>query len=179
LILLDVTLPGISGFEALRRLRATSQTPVIMLTARGEEIDRVVGLEIGADDYLPKPFSLRELVARMNAILRRASRPAESSDPPSAPIALDPRSRTVRRQGKPLDLTTAEFDLLRMLMDSAGTPVPREDLCRDVFGREYTVFDRGIDNLISSLRRKLGPTRDGLERIKTIRNVGYQFVDLP
>lgn len=186
LILLDVNLPDINGFEVLRRLRRDSDVPVIMLTARGEEIDRVVGLEIGADDYLAKPFSVRELVARINAILRRAVR--QQAQPPTdedahrelrhGSVRMDLRSRTVRRENQVVALTTSEFEMLRVLMEQAGVPVRREELSRAVFEREYTPFDRSVDNLISGLRRKLGATPDGLERIKSIRNVGYVYADL-
>ena len=185
LILLDVNLPGMNGFEVLRRLRRDSNVPVIMLTARGEEVDRIVGLEIGADDYLPKPFSVRELVARINAILRRAGRerlapPADKSsrELKHGSVSMDLLSHTVRRDNRIVPLTTSEFELLRVLMDSAGAPVRREDLSKNVFDREYSVFDRSIDNLVSALRRKLGATPEGLERIKSIRNVGYMFADL-
>ncbi len=186
LILLDVMLPGINGFEALRRLRRCSDVPVIMLTARGEEVDRVVGLEIGADDYLSKPFSIRELVARINAILRRTAKSREPygkgederREMKHGSVRMDLLTRTVRCQGQIVSLTTGEFDLLRLLMESAGEPVSREDLCKGVLDRDYSVFDRGIDNLVSALRRKLGATPDGLERIKTIRNIGYVYVDL-
>lgn len=179
IILLDVMLPGINGFETLRRIRAEFPTPVIMLTARGAEVDRIVGLEIGADDYIPKPFSFRELVARMQAVLRRTFHPP-SPAPAAIPAAakgvyLDARTRSVRSDGQLLDLTAAEYEVLRLLMQARGEPVSREVLCRKVFDREYSVLDRGIDNLISSVRKKLGPTPDGLERIKTIRNVGYVF----
>jgi two-component system response regulator CpxR len=185
LILLDVNLPDINGFEVLRRLRRESDTPVIMLTARGEEVDRIVGLEIGADDYLPKPFSVRELVARINAILRRAGKghPAPAGEEfrrelQHGSVRMDLLSRTVRRAGQVVSLTTSEFELLRVLMESAGTPINREDLSKRVFDREYSVFDRSIDNLVSALRRKLGATPEGLERIKSIRNVGYMYADL-
>jgi two-component system, OmpR family, response regulator CpxR len=176
MVLLDVTLPGINGFETLRRLRSRSNVPVVMLTARGEDLDRIVGLEIGADDYLPKPFHFRELVARMNAVLRRTS-PSYANAPRGAQsgIQIEVHSRLVRRDGQVLDLTTSEYDLLRVLMESAGNTVPREDLCQQVLGREFNPLDRGIDNLISSLRRKLGPTDEGLERIKTVRNLGYLY----
>jgi DNA-binding response OmpR family regulator len=181
LVLLDVMLPGMNGFETLRRIRATSAIPVIMLTARGQDVDRIVGLEIGADDYLPKPFNIRELSARIQAVLRRSSSAPSSATTPAAAVPpqigvhLDSQSRSVRREGQLLDLTSAEYELLRILMQSGSQPVTREVLCRKVFDREYSVLDRGIDNLISSLRKKLGPTSDGLERIKTIRNVGYVF----
>jgi two-component system response regulator CpxR len=185
LILLDVNLPDINGFEVLRRLRRESDVPVIMLTARGEEVDRVVGLEIGADDYLPKPFSVRELVARINAILRRATK--EAHTPPAeegrrelkhGSVRLDVLNRTVRRDGQIIPMTTSEFDLLRVLMESAGVPVPREALFKSVLDREYSAFDRAIDNLVSALRRKLGATAEGLERIKSIRNIGYMYADV-
>jgi len=186
LVLLDVTLPGINGFEVLRRLRRESDVPVIMLTARGEEVDRIVGLEIGADDYLPKPFSVRELIARINAILRRAgsARAAQASSDGAGreircgSVSLDLARRSVRRDGRIVSLTTTEFELLRALMESAGHPVRREDLSKSVLDREYSVFDRAIDNLVSALRRKLGATPEGLERIKSIRNVGYMYADL-
>ncbi|MBL8209658.1 MAG: response regulator transcription factor [Bryobacterales bacterium] len=179
LVLLDVMLPGINGFETLRRIRAEFPTPVIMLTARGAEVDRIVGLEIGADDYIAKPFSFRELVARMQAVLRRSfpSLTPSAMPVPASPkgVHLDGRTRSVRCDGQLLELTAAEYEVLRLLMQAGGEPVTREVLCRKVFDREYSVLDRGIDNLISSVRRKLGPTPDGLERIKTIRNVGYVF----
>jgi DNA-binding response OmpR family regulator len=185
LVLLDVNLPDINGFEVLRRLRRESDVPVIMLTARGEEVDRIVGLEIGADDYLPKPFSVRELVARINAILRRTGKqspaqPAEGArrELKRGSVQMDVLTRTVRRDGQIVPLTTSEFELLRVLMESAGIPLSREDLSRSVFEREYSVFDRSIDNLVSALRRKLGATTGGLERIKSIRNVGYMYADV-
>jgi two-component system response regulator CpxR len=185
-VLLDVNLPDINGFEVLRRLRRQSDVPVIMLTARGEEVDRIVGLEIGADDYLPKPFSVRELVARIHAILRRAARTNLTQGPAAnnrraitlGSISIDLSTRTVRRDGRIVPTTTSEFDLLRALMESPGNPVRREDLSKQVFDREYSVFDRSIDNLITALRRKLGATAEGLERIKSIRNVGYMFADV-
>jgi two-component system, OmpR family, response regulator CpxR len=182
LVILDVMLPGMNGFEVLRQLRTHFQTPVLMLTARGDDVDRIVGLEIGADDYLPKPFNPRELVARVNAILRR-SQPAQEASPSgeiitSGDVELDPRARVVRRGGELIDLTTAEFDLLRVLLQSAGQVVPREQLFQDVLGREFSVFDRSIDNHISSLRRKLGPRVHGVERIKSVRNIGYQYAIL-
>lgn len=186
LILLDVSLPDINGFEVLRRLRRESDIPVIMLTARGEEIDRIVGLEIGADDYLPKPYSVRELIARINAILRRASRDRMDSQAAGengrelrrGAVSMDLLTRTVRSDGRVVPMTTSEFDLLRALMESAGAPVRRDELSRRVFNREYSPLDRSIDNLVSALRRKLGATPEGLERIKSIRNIGYMYADL-
>lgn len=181
LVILDVMLPGINGFDVLRQLRAQSQVPVLMLTARGDDVDRIVGLEIGADDYLPKPFNPRELVARVNAILRRTHtihEPSAAETVTIGDIELDPRARIVRRDSELIDLTTAEFDLLRVLLQSAGQVVPREQLFQNVLGRDFSVFDRSIDNHISSLRRKLGPRVSGVERIKSVRNIGYQYAVL-
>jgi DNA-binding response OmpR family regulator len=180
LVVLDVMLPGMNGFELLRQLRTHSAVPVLMLTARGDDVDRIVGLEIGADDYLPKPFNPRELVARVHAILRRSQ---SSSDTPApsdetlrvGDVDLDPRSRVVRRGNELVELTTAEFDLLRVLLLQAGQVVPREQLFQEVLGREFAVFDRSIDNHVSSLRRKLGPRTNDIERIKSVRNIGYQY----
>jgi DNA-binding response OmpR family regulator len=180
LVVLDVMLPGINGFELLRQLRTHSQVPVLMLTARGDDVDRIVGLEIGADDYLPKPFNPRELVARVHAILRRSQSSADlsASDDETITVGdveLDSRSRVVRRASELVDLTTAEFDLLRVLLLQAGQVVPREQLFQVVLGREFSVFDRSIDNHVSSLRRKLGARIYDVERIKSVRNVGYQY----
>ena len=178
LVVLDVMLPGIDGFEILRRLRAQSKVPVIMLTARGEDVDRIVGLELGADDYLPKPFNPRELAARIRAILRRyEARPAE----PNARlelngIALDPGSREVLAAGKRVELTTFEFDILEMLMRSAGRVLSRDALMEKFFNRKATPYDRSIDMHISHLRKKL---EAGDSLIKTIRGVGYQFSRSP
>ena len=179
LAVLDVMLPGINGFEVLRRIRATSRLPVLLLTARGEDVDRIVGLEIGADDYLPKPFNPRELVARIRAILRRTR--ADGSGSPPAPdivrvgeIELDPASRTVRMEGKPVDLTSVEFNLLEVLLREAGRVVPRERLVNAVLSRKFSPFDRSIDMHISKVRKKLGATEND-EHIKTVRGVGYIF----
>ena len=178
LVVLDVMLPGIDGFEILRRLRGQSKVPVIMLTARGEDVDRIVGLELGADDYLPKPFNPRELTARIRAILRRyEARPAE----PNARlelngIALDPGTREVTAAGKRVELTTFEFDILEMLMRSAGRVLSRDALMEKFFNRKATPYDRSIDMHISHLRKKLDA---GDALIKTIRGVGYQFSRSP
>jgi two-component system response regulator CpxR len=178
LVVLDVMLPGIDGFEILRRLRVQSKVPVIMLTARGEDVDRIVGLELGADDYLPKPFNPRELAARIRAILRRyETRPTE----PSARlelngIALDTGTREVLAAGKRVELTTFEFDILEMLMRSAGRVLSRDALMEKFFNRKATPYDRSIDMHISHLRKKLDA---GDSLIKTIRGVGYQFSRSP
>jgi DNA-binding response OmpR family regulator len=182
LVVLDVMLPGINGFEALRRIRAKSQIPVLMLTARGEDVDRIVGLEIGADDYLPKPFNPRELVARIHAILRRARSGSSDGVSPAlqeplsvGDVEMDFGTRTVRREGEEVRLTAMEFDVLEVLMRSAGQVVPREDLVRQVLGRIYSPYDRSIDVHVSNLRKKLGHEVGGKERIKAIRQVGYLY----
>jgi two-component system response regulator CpxR len=179
LVVLDVMLPGLDGFEILRRLRAQSKVPVMMLTARGEDVDRIIGLEIGADDYLAKPFNPRELAARIRAILRRyEARPAASvsSRIEVNGIALDPASREVFSNGKAVELTTFEFDILEMLMRSAGRVLSRDALMENFYNRKATPFDRSIDMHISHLRKKL---ERGDFIIKTIRGVGYQLARTP
>lgn len=177
LIVLDVMLPGMDGFEVLRRIRAESRIPVLMLTARGDDLDRILGLEIGADDYLPKPFNPRELAARIRAILRRA-KAGSSKQCDSAPITvgdleLNVGSRLVRLGTEVLNLTTVEFDLLEKLVKSVGRVVGREELVKEVLGREFSPFDRSIDTHICNLRKKVGSNSDGTERIKGVRGVGY------
>ena len=174
LVVLDVMLPGIDGFEILRRLRAESKVPVIMLTARGEDVDRIIGLELGADDYLPKPFNPRELVARIRAILRRYEpRPSAGGGRIEVGgISLNPGTREVTVNGKPVDFTTFEFDILELLMRSAGRVLSRDSLMENFYNRKATPFDRSIDMHISHLRKKL---EHGDALIKTIRGVGYQF----
>jgi len=178
LVVLDVMLPGIDGFEILRRLRTHSKVPVIMLTARGEDVDRIVGLEIGADDYLAKPFNPRELAARIRAILRRyEARPAAPAGRIEVNgIVLDPANREVYSGGKPIELTTFEFDILEMLMRSAGRVLSRDALMENFYNRKATPFDRSIDMHISHLRKKL---ERGDSIIKTIRGVGYQLARTP
>ena len=176
LILLDVMMPDMNGFDVLRRIRAESRLPVLMLTAKGDTLDRVLGLEMGADDYLPKPFDPPELAARVRAILRRAS--LQSAGPAPivvADVELDAGTRTVRKKGKLIDLTTVEFDLLAALVRTAGNTVSREDLARDVLGREFSPFDRSIDTHVCNLRKKIGPFEDGTERIKGVRGAGYLY----
>src|ERR1700723_4347822 len=179
LVVLDVMLPGINGFEVLRRIRSVSKIPVLLLTARGEDVDRIVGLEIGADDYLPKPFNPRELVARIRAILRRTR---SDKSAPSAPeivrvgeIELDPATRSVRRDGQPVDLTSVEFNLLEVLLREAGRVVPRERLGNALLSRKFSPFDRSIDMHVSKIRKKLGESDSGVDHIKTVRGVGYIF----
>lgn len=191
ILLLDVMLPKMNGLEVLRRLRQSTSTPVLMLTARGDDVDRILGLELGADDYLPKPFHPRELTARIRAILRRTQPAAgagkhERPERPERPerlvsgdIELDNATRAVRRGGVWLDLTSVEFDLLERLLRAAGRIVTREELVKDVLGREFSPFDRSIDMHLSNLRKKLGHeihTADGpIERIKSVRGVGYLY----
>ncbi len=177
LVVLDVMLPGFDGLEVLRRLRAKSHVPVLMLTARGEDIDRIVGLEIGADDYLPKPFNPRELLARIRAILRRGEAAARPQGVLRVQdVELDPGARKVTRQGVPIELTTLEFDILEQLMKSAGRVLSRDQLMDALYERPATPFDRSIDMHISHLRRKLeAPQFGDRPLIKTIRGVGYVF----
>ncbi|MBK9168762.1 MAG: response regulator transcription factor [Bryobacterales bacterium] len=174
LVVLDVMLPGLDGFEVLRRLRKASDAPVLMLSARGDDVDRIVGLEIGADDYLPKPFHPKELVARIRAILRRSSGAgAEGRRVLSAGgVTLDLGARAARCQDRGLELTTTEFDVLRLLMESAGRVLSRDALLEKLVGREGGPFDRSIDMHVSHLRKKMG---DCARRIVTVRGVGYQF----
>ena len=177
LLVLDVMLPGINGFEVLRRLRATSRMPVLLLTARGEDVDRILGLELGADDYLPKPFNPRELVARIRAILRRTQTLGDAKQPvlQAGGIELDPATRTVRQGGVAIDLTSVEFGLLEVLLRSAGQVVTREKLATTVLGRMFAPFDRSIDMHVSKVRKKLGDTGGTEDLIKTVRGSGYIF----
>jgi DNA-binding response OmpR family regulator len=181
IVVLDVMLPIIEGFEVLRRIRAQSRMPVLMLTARGNEQDRILGLEMGADDYLPKPFNPRELSARIEAILRRSMpdpteiRPGVTELIVVEDIELDKGARVVRRAGQTVDLTTVEFDLLESLLISAGRALSREGMVRSVLSREFSPYDRSIDTHVSNLRRKLGAKQDGLERIKGVRGIGYLY----
>lgn len=178
LILLDVMLPGIDGFEVLRRIRGSSSVSVLLLTARGEDVDRIVGLEIGADDYLSKPFNPRELLARMRAILRRSATPPPSQEQSTLKVEtleLNPSARTVTLDGKKIDLTDVEFALLEVLMRAAGKMVSREDLSEKVLGRKFHPFDRSLDMHVSRLRRKLAESGAPEDQVKTIRGTGYQL----
>jgi len=179
-VILDVMLPGLDGFEVLRRLRIHSQVPVLMLTGRGEEADRIVGLEMGADDYLPKTFSTRELLARLRAVLRRSVVAAQApalgrQDLPVTvgSLYIDPGPHTARLNNQPLLLTRQEFDLLLALARAAGRVKTREQLLLDVAERDFEAFDRSIDVHISSLRRKLGDDAKSPTWIETVRGVGY------
>ena len=185
LIVLDVMLPGGSGFELLKKLRAAgSKVPVLLLTARGEAIDRIVGLEIGADDYLPKPFDPRELLARIRAVLRRthtgARNSAEDDVTNVGDITLSQSTRTVTCAGQDVDLTSVEFNVLELLLRNAGTVVTREELAQTALGRPLAPFDRSVDVHVSKLRKKLsGGEEDSENRIKTVRGVGYIFAASP
>jgi two-component system, OmpR family, response regulator len=170
-VVLDIMMPGMDGLEALRRIRAKSPVPVLMLTAKGDETDRIVGLEIGADDYIGKPFSPRELLARLRAVLRRASGMVRDERLVDGPLTLDLASRTTTLEGAAIDLTGYEFDLLRLLIQRSGRIVARDALQRET-GREE-VSDRAIDVHISHLRKKLGEMQGA--RIKTVRGVGYVY----
>jgi DNA-binding response OmpR family regulator len=177
LVLLDVMLPNRSGFDVLRSLRRSSDVPVIMLTARDNETDCVVGLELGADDYITKPFKPRELVARIRAVLRRTERAGRDAAEPLSEVRvgdvwLSRIARLAMRGGQKLDLTTAEFDLLQHLLLRAGTAVPRDELAQAALGRmRGTGTERNVDTLVSKLRGKLGAD----DLIKTVRNVGYRY----
>jgi two-component system response regulator CpxR len=186
LVVLDVMLPGMNGFDVLRRIREKSRVPVIMLTARGDDVDRIVGLEMGADDYLAKPFNPRELVARIRAVQRRTAL-APTLERGSAPsreilvdggLELDPDQRKASLDGKDLQFTSVEFSLLSELVKNRGRVISRDDLAETVLGRELSVFDRSIDVHVSSLRKKLGGGGGGQDIIKSVRGVGYLFAGM-
>lgn len=179
LVVLDVMMPRLGGIEALRRIRAQSQVPVLMLTAKGDDVDRIVGLELGADDYVPKPCTPRELVARIRAILRRTHETAV--EPTGGPITVGrltmwPQMRRAQWQDQPLDLTSTEFNLLELLARNAGRVVSKAELSEQGLGRPLARFDRSIDVHLSSIRHKLGARPDGRSWIETVRGLGYQLV---
>lgn len=176
--ILDVMLPKMNGFEVLKNLRTDSKLPVLMLTARGDDMERIVGLETGADDYLPKPFNPRELVARLRAIMRRVNVDVfeKGSDKIQVEdIELSEASRSAKLNGEEVILTSVEFDLLKHLLLEAGKIIKKEDLSVRVLDRELSPFDRSLDMHISNLRKKLGLREDGTDRIKTVRSVGYIY----
>lgn len=179
LVILDVMLPGIDGFEALRRIRMVSEVPVLMLTAKGTDDDRIVGLELGADDYLPKPFNPRELVARVKAVLRRAEQAARKSARPTllicSGISIDPARRDVRVDGEPVHLTTTEFDLLRCFMKHPGQVLSRDALMDMLRGVGYAAYDRSIDVHVKNLRAKIEVDPRDPQRIKTVWGTGYML----
>ena len=182
-VILDVMLPGMDGFEVLKAIRHESNVPVLMLTGRGDEADRVVGLEIGADDYLPKTFSTRELLARLRAVMRRSQSDDRAKDGSeieedltNGDLIISPGSRTAALGDDPLKLTSLEFDLLLSLMRARGRVRSREQILDDVAKRDYDVFDRSIDVHVSALRQKLGDDPKAPNFIQTVRSVGYMMI---
>ena len=178
LVLLDVMLPDGSGYDVCRELRRSSEVPIIMLTARGEETDRIVGLEVGADDYVLKPFSARELVARIRAVLRRARQPepAAGDDPLEiGDLRLDPARHEVTHTGSPVELTRKEFELLRLLMQNAGAVVSREQLIEDIWDVNWFGPTKTLDVHVSALRKKLGDDPAAPRYVHTVRGVGFRF----
>ena len=182
-VILDVMLPGMDGFEVLRTLRRDSNVPVLMLTARGDETDRIVGLEMGADDYLPKTFSTRELLARLRAVTRRAQAVVRHADTAAdtsftvGPLRIDPAAREAFLGEEHLDLTPIEFDLLHALASAAGRVLSRDQLLDRVAGRDFEAFDRSVDVHVSSLRKKLGDDPRQPRFIRTVRSSGYLFIN--
>lgn len=182
LIILDLMLPGIDGLEVCRSIRAESDVPIVMLTARGEETDRIVGLELGADDYLPKPFNPRELLARIKAILRRLN--ATTADDSTVdntrlvvgPVTLDAGTREVFVRKEEVTLTTAEFDILQILLRAAGRVLSRDQLMQELHGTAWSYYDRSIDVHISRIRQKIEENPKHPVLLKTVRGVGYQFI---
>ncbi|WP_196140048.1 response regulator [Aliikangiella sp. G2MR2-5] len=182
LLILDVMMPGKNGFETLAEIRRNSQLPVIMLTARGEKVDRIVGLEMGADDYVGKPADPRELVARIRAIIRRSH--TKSDEPESSEtvklsingVEIDPLNRQVYCQGDEVELTSTEFELLKLLMENAGQLVKRETISEQCLGKKLQPFDRSIDMHLSNVRKKLGDFAQDKPRVKTVRGSGYQYL---
>ena len=180
LVVLDVMLPGMKGIEVLHRIRLESQIPVLMLTAKGDDVDRIVGLESGADDYVPKPCTPRELVARIRAILRRFESthlPKHTDDTLiEGELTLWPKQRKAQWQGHPLDLTSTEFNLLEVMVSNAGLTVSKKELSEKGLGRPLARFDRSIDVHVSSIRQKLGNLPDGSSCILTVRGQGYLLI---
>ena len=179
LLVLDVMMPGKDGFAVLRELRRQESLPVLMLTARGEDVDSIIGLELGADDYLAKPCNPKVLAARLRALLRRAENLSQRAEVVTLTVddlVLQTGSRLVTRGGEPVRLTGAEFSILEILVRAAGRVVPRGELSEKALGRALGRFDRSLDMHLSKLRQKLGPLANGAERIKTVRSAGYQYV---
>jgi len=181
-VVLDIMLPGMSGLDVLSELRKTSQIPVIMLTAKGDEMDRIVGLEIGADDYLPKPCNPRELLARLRAIHRRTQQPADevANDQDEIveidDLVIDHTQHHVLKDEVVLELTVTEYNILNVLVKYQGKVVEKNKLAEEAMSRSLTLFDRSLDMHLSNLRKKVGPHADGQARIKTIRGVGYMYI---
>ena len=183
LAVLDIMMPQMNGLDVLRELRRDSQLPVLILTARGDDVDSIIGLELGADDYLPKPASPRVLVARIRAILRRAAvapgAQVDSAAPPRfvlGDLEIQTGSRSVSLDGKSVVMTSTEYSMLECLARNAGHVISKEELSLQVLGRKLESYDRSIDMHVSNLRKKLGTLPDGEERIKTVRGIGYQYI---
>ncbi|MGR0278774.1 response regulator transcription factor [Marinomonas dokdonensis] len=179
IVILDVMMPELDGFETLKQIRNKSSLPVIMLTAKGDDIDRILGLEMGADDYLSKPFNPRELLARIKAILRRASQEKEgdsTADLELSGVLLRRKNRTVFLEGEPVELTSSEYTLLECMMMVPGQVLTKQELSEKALGRKLTMYDRSLDMHISNLRKKIGNLDNSEPRIKTVRGVGYIFV---
>ena len=180
LVVLDIMLPGMDGLQFLRKLRETSSVPVIMLTARGEVSDRIIGLELGADDYMPKPFEPRELLARIQSILRRSNAPSDLQDILIFDgLTVDKLRQEVYLDDELVHLSTTEFEALSLFSSNAGKVLDREFLVENIRGIRWQSYDRSIDVLVSRLRSKLGETPNSMRFIKTIHGVGYKFVALP
>ena len=177
IVVLDVMMPGMCGVEILKRIREKSQLPVLMLTAKGDPVDRIIGLELGADDYVPKPCPPRELAARLNAILRRtANMPSAIAPVVAGPLTINPSRREAMANGIVIDLTGTELTLLEVLARKVGTPVPKDEIYQKVLGRAMQRYDRAIDAHVSSIRHKLAAVLGTSVAIESIRGVGYQFV---
>jgi DNA-binding response OmpR family regulator len=177
ILVLDVMLPGLDGFAVCRKVRETSRVPIVMLTARGGVMDRIVGLELGADDYLPKPFEPRELVARLQAVLRRGAATAEPRETVRmGPLEISGQARTVRLSGRPLELTAAEFELLALFVRNPQRALSRDRILEVTRGLDWEAFDRSVDVLVSRLRQKLGDDPRQPRFIKTVRGHGYRFI---
>lgn len=176
-MVLDIMMPEMNGIDVLRTLRKESELPVIMLTARGEDLDRIIGLELGADDYLSKPANPRELLARIRAVLRRSTSHPAVGNIEVGDLALNPAARELHCGGELMELTSTEFSILQLLLQRSGEVVEKKDLYLAALGREPVAYDRSIDMHVSNLRRKLGSAGDGSDRIETIRGIGYQYRD--
>ena len=175
LVVLDVMMPAMNGLDVLRELRKESRLPVIMLTARGDDLDRILGLELGADDYVPKPCNPRELMARIRAVLRRSGSSTSPGLIQADDLELNAGNRTLLKNGQEVELTSTEFSILQTLLQHRGEVVSKRDLYVTALGREPVAHDRSVDMHVSNLRRKIGPDEHGQNRIETIRGIGYQY----
>ncbi len=176
-MVLDIMMPSMNGIDVLRNLRKESDLPVLMLTARGDDLDRIIGLELGADDYLAKPANPRELLARLRAVLRRSSAHPTTAIIEVGDLVLNQARRELHRAGQAVELTSTEFSILQLLLQRSGEVVDKKDIYLAALGREPVAYDRSIDMHVSNLRRKLGPSENGSDRIETIRGFGYQYKD--